>query len=32
MTRTPFKFLDAYGKADTEIFFGREEEVEDEQD
>jgi AAA+ ATPase superfamily predicted ATPase len=28
MTRTPFKFLDAYGKADTEIFFGREEEVE----
>jgi AAA+ ATPase superfamily predicted ATPase len=28
MTRSPFKFLDAYGKADTEIFFGREEEVE----
>lgn len=28
MTRTPFKFLDAYGKDDTEIFFGREEEVE----
>ena len=26
--RYPFKFLDAYNKADTDIFFGRDEEVE----
>lgn len=26
--RSPFKFLEAYGKADKEIFFGREEEIE----
>jgi hypothetical protein len=26
--RYPFKFLDAYGRTDTDIFFGRDEEVE----
>ena len=27
--RSPFKFLDAYGKADRAIFFGRDDEIED---
>lgn len=27
--KSPFKFLDAYTKEDTEIFFGREKEVEE---
>jgi Cdc6-like AAA superfamily ATPase len=28
MKQSPFKFLDAYGKDDKDIFFGREEEIE----
>src|SRR5947208_6868382 len=28
MKRYPFKFLDAYSKEDTDIFFGRDEEIE----
>lgn len=28
MNQSPFKFLDAYGKEDRDIFFGREEEIE----
>ena len=28
MKRFPFKFLDAYSKEDTDIFFGRDEEIE----